>query len=434
MNFKRLFCVFCALLLGLLTLPMAGCGRAGADAARQDLSVPGAAGAGAAGESAPASAKGEQEEYWLGQAELLAARLVERCFSPNELTAGREGLGREELDPVVIMRFICSLAFDWQNAAKEQYVQAAAPERTADGTECRMPLDRVARVAERCFGLPEEDFRALCAEQEPSGYDPDAGFWTEPLEVGRYGYFTAETSSAAFVSEDAIEVRLSLWGNLSYDAPTWHGECTLTLLRMRQDGEEFLRFERFDAGKAVAETVELYWIEQFLNESQLLHWLSGVSPEALSGGPEDAFGSVYLAISEVLRRAAAQNGRPAQQNENGVPYFPLEDYETAARELFGQAWELEGFAQRRAAREPAPEGMLCTEWGYDGADGISRIVLCQDTLRREKEGFSIRVQDYFTPVGRDTEILSAEYELLFMPNAAYEFSPLRLLAVHKAEA
>lgn len=426
---KKHLCLFCALLLGLLTLPMAGCGRVGTGAARQDLSAPGASSAGAAGESAPAGAQGEQEEYWLGQAELLAGRLVERCFSPDDLDTA---LG--ELGPDAVFRFVYSLAFDWQDAPEDRYVRKAAPERTADGTQCQMPFDRVARVAEQCFGLPEEDFRALCAAQGPSGYDPGTGLWTVPLEAGRYGYFTIETSSAAFVSEDTIEVRLSLWGNLSYDAPTWHGECTLTLLRMRQDGEEFLRFERFDAGKAVAETVELYWIEQFLNESQLLHWLSGFSSEQLAGSPEDAFGSVYLAVSEVLRRAAAQSGRPVQQNENGVPYFPLEDYGTAARELFGQAWELEGFAQRRAAREPAPEGMLCTEWGYDGADGVSRIVLCQDTLRREEEGFSIRVQDYFTPVGRDTEILSAEYELLFMPNAAYEFSPLRLLAVHKAEA
>ena len=60
-----------------------------------------------------------------------------------------------------------------------------------------------------------------------------------------------------------------------------------------------------------------------------------------------------------------RQGGNAPVNEQGIPYYTVEQTEAVIEQLFGLRVELDDLARTQRARYPAPEGCLCVPWNVD---------------------------------------------------------------------
>ena len=116
---------------------------------------------------------------------------------------------------------------------------------------------------------------------------------------------------------------------------------------------------------AESSDIDLAEIEDFLNNSKLLGILSGRNTKVILSESDESRQYLRWAVSLCLTQAASDKGLPLQTNEDGVPYFPISDFEEAAYELFGIQYDFSSLAE--SASDRAPDGMLCVTWGYENA-------------------------------------------------------------------
>lgn len=165
-------------------------------------------------------------------------------------------------------------------------------------------------------------------------------------------------------------------------------------------------------------------IEKFLNDSKLLGWLGPDSLGKIYTGdlPNDSYPAASLALT-----AYAENHQiPLSKTEDGVPWFPIEDFVTASQELFGAS---HAYAFERIAAEHAdsvPEGTLCVASGYGMA--LSLDLIDRGTVSSGQDGYSVWVNHYFFHPGDYTATLLRE-KLVFRLNPKYTFSPIQMLSL-----
>ena len=112
-----------------------------------------------------------------------------------------------------------------------------------------------------------------------------------------------------------------------------------------------------------------------------------------------------------------------QTTEDGVPYFPIPDFEEAAYELFGIQYDFSSLAD--SASDHAPDGMLCVTWGYENA--LAGTSIQEDTLLKLDGEYSVISENEFYNPGEDPTILLEQ--IVFSQNNSYRFSPIRISQV-----
>lgn len=112
-----------------------------------------------------------------------------------------------------------------------------------------------------------------------------------------------------------------------------------------------------------------------------------------------------------------------QTNEDGVPYFPISDFEEAAYELFGIQYDFSSLAE--SASDRAPDGMLCVTWGYENS--LAGTTIQENTLLKGNGEYSAILENQFYNPGEDSTVYLEQ--IVFSQNNSYRFSPIRISQV-----
>lgn len=169
--------------------------------------------------------------------------------------------------------------------------------------------------------------------------------------------------------------------------------------------------------------IDLAEIEDFLNDSKLLGILSGRNTKVILSESDESKQYLRWAVSLCLTQAASDKGLPLQTNEDGVPYFPIPDFEEAAYELFGIQYDFSSLAE--SASDRAPDGMLCVTWGYENA--LAGTTIQENTLLKGNGEYSAILENQFYNPGEDPTVFLEQ--IVFSQNNSYQFSPIRILQV-----
>ena len=148
---------------------------------------------------------------------------------------------------------------------------------------------------------------------------------------------------------------------------------------------------------AESSDIDLAEIEDFLNNSKLLGILSGRNTKVILSESDESRQYLRWAVSLCLTQAASDKGLPLQTNEDGVPYFPISDFEEAAYELFGIQYDFSSLAE--SASDRAPDGMLCVTWGYENA--LAGTTIQENTLLKGNGEYSAILENQFYNPGED---------------------------------
>lgn len=174
---------------------------------------------------------------------------------------------------------------------------------------------------------------------------------------------------------------------------------------------------------AESSDIDLAEIEDFLNNSKLLGILSGRNTKVILSESDESRQYLRWAVSLCLTQAASDKGLPLQTNEDGVPYFPISDFEEAAYELFGIQYDFSSLAE--SASDPAPDGMLCVTWGYENA--LAGTTIQENTLLKGNGEYSAILENQFYNPGEDPTVYLEQ--IVFSQNNSYRFSPIRISQV-----
>ena len=165
---------------------------------------------------------------------------------------------------------------------------------------------------------------------------------------------------------------------------------------------------------------DLNELESLLGESEILYWL----PDEYSLQTSDLDStSIYAIASQWLRMSAERNGQEIPLNENGTPYFPIDDYNTVTEEVLGISFDYVTLAAQNS--DVAPQDMLCVMWGYGTA--YSELAVQKDSLNVSNDQFSIIVENSFSSPG-DNPVVQVK-RLHFTSNPSWQFSPYCLISV-----
>lgn len=174
---------------------------------------------------------------------------------------------------------------------------------------------------------------------------------------------------------------------------------------------------------AESSDIDLAEIEDFLNNSKLLGILSGRNTKVILSESDESRQYLRWAVSLCLTQAASDKGLPLQTNEDGVPYFPISDFEEAAYELFGIQYDFSSLAE--SASDRAPDGMLCVTWGYENS--LAGTTIQENTLLKGNGEYSAILENQFYNPGEDPTVFLEQ--IVFSQNNSYQFSPIRILQV-----
>lgn len=173
----------------------------------------------------------------------------------------------------------------------------------------------------------------------------------------------------------------------------------------------------------VPSDIDLAKIEDFLNGSQLLGILSEDNTIVILSESDDSRPYLRWAVSLCLTQTASDKGLPLQTNEDGVPYFPISDFEEAAYELFGIQYDFSSLAE--SASDRAPDGMLCVTWGYENS--LAGTTIQENTLLKGNGEYSAILENQFYNPGEDSTVYLEQ--IVFSQNNSYRFSPIRVSQV-----
>ena len=169
--------------------------------------------------------------------------------------------------------------------------------------------------------------------------------------------------------------------------------------------------------------IDLAEIEDFLNDSKLLGILSGRNTKVILSESDESRQYLRWAVSLCLTQAASSKELPLQTNEDGVPYFPISDFEEAAYELFGIQYDFSSLAE--SASDRAPDGMLCVTWGYENS--LAGTTIQENTLLKGNGEYSAILENQFYNPGEDPTVYLEQ--IVFSQNNSYRFSPIRISQV-----
>ena len=174
---------------------------------------------------------------------------------------------------------------------------------------------------------------------------------------------------------------------------------------------------------AESSDIDLAEIEDFLNDSKLLGVLSGRNTKVILSESDESRQYLRWAVSLCLTQAASSKELPLQTNEDGVPYFPISDFEEAAYELFGIQYDFSSLAE--SASDRAPDGMLCVTWGYENS--LAGTTIQENTLLKGNGEYSAILENQFYNPGEDPTVYLEQ--IVFSQNNSYRFSPIRISQV-----
>lgn len=122
----------------------------------------------------------------------------------------------------------------------------------------------------------------------------------------------------------------------------------------------------------------------FFSDSQLCNMLGypiGSTGE-LAEGPD--YTRLRLLAYQYQSWLDKRQGVTAPVNEQGIPYYTVEQTEAVIEQLFGLRVELDDLARTQRARYPAPEGCLCVPWNLDYGQQTVKIdpysVSCEEGI------------------------------------------------------
>lgn len=188
-----------------------------------------------------------------------------------------------------------------------------------------------------------------------------------------------------------------------------------------------------DGPQALIEPAVWDKIETFLNNDQPFALLKPGALEQIEAGgtPEGA----YKLTAHTIISYIETNRLPADQLDGGFYYFPIEDFVTASKELFGPSCSCDFAAIAAERADPIPEGMLYAGVGYNME--MHLYLIDRNTVTLEQGVYSVWLDDYaFYPAGNflsDTVELTRR-RLLFRLNGEYRYSPIQLAGCQTAPA
>lgn len=178
--------------------------------------------------------------------------------------------------------------------------------------------------------------------------------------------------------------------------------------------------EQINAPADTAPDLEL--LETLLNESGIVYWFSSNYQQS-GNNMENQW--IYPAISQWLQMCTERNQQDIPQTAEGIPYFPLEDYQTATAEVLDIDFDFAGLTDKNNT-STTPEGMLCAAWGYDTAH--FEIKVMSDTLERSQEQYTVTIESEIYH-NDDIEPTHRVSKLEFCLNSSYKFSPFCIVKV-----
>lgn len=169
-------------------------------------------------------------------------------------------------------------------------------------------------------------------------------------------------------------------------------------------------------------------LEAFLTDSGVIYWLEARPLDSIIAGAPALTPELRMMVSQCLRAAANENRTDMNTNDEGVPFFAIEDFVHAAKELTGLEYNFEDIAKINS--DKAPDGMLCVTWGYDTP--LNNVIIDEKSLTKTELGYTVELENQYSSPGEG--FLPGEKLLLtFSQNTDYIACPFRLIAVTSIE-
>lgn len=162
-----------------------------------------------------------------------------------------------------------------------------------------------------------------------------------------------------------------------------------------------------------------------MNDSKVLSWLDPdslkeiLASDDISSGPRGA-------VSLVLLAHAKSQQLPISQTEDGIPYFLVEEFSAASKEMFGPSYSYDFAALAVEIADPIPRGSLCVMSGY--GLNVSQVLIDRSSVSSEQGNYSVQVSHYVIPSG-DYSAIRLCKKLVFRLNTACEYSPIQLISI-----
>lgn len=138
------------------------------------------------------------------------------------------------------------------------------------------------------------------------------------------------------------------------------------------------------APPSFSQTFDQAEFTSFFTDSELCNMLAYPisSTQELAAGPD--YTKLRLLAYQYQSWLDKRQEVTAPVNEQGVPYYTVEQTEAVIEQLFGLRVELDDLARTQQAQYPAPEGCLCVPWNVDGGQRTVKLdpysVSCEEGI------------------------------------------------------
>ena len=340
--------IFCALLLA----SAAGCSR---------IEQPESS----AGSSQPSqTASGENSSVDPEEARLLWAEQLTACLAQHGLTA--DARRTCEITDEVIWNFV-----NGSSSCRENFPYDVWPELNDSQTTAYFPLADLQRMVEQIFGVAEWMPDVVQEHCDENGTRLEL-----PLETGLPGIYGFEDMHAAVQPDGDVTVTLQLIDTLSFPGDGQYGTYVFSFVPMQDGEEEFLRLTGFalsaspESSSSSDETaangeIPSEEMQEFSRQAeQITDCLSRyVMSEGLrqTGVPEDLDIWSFMLASIQYRDDFPYPVWPETSEDGMIGYFPAEDIQTTAAQLFGKTDWFPEFMRESMAPETMRLEMRLTE-------------------------------------------------------------------------